>query len=157
MGSWTIPTNYSWAHLHSQHRLWSQTPGEGMASCIFRSYPGREGRCGDIDKTWAERPSVVPSELDGCFTAAMSRRREGSACVLCICTKQQLRSSWSLWVVYKTGVFLTIDFTCVCHFPLNCLIQKLSWDWMNHCFPGSLEYESVLNMRACQDVGSLNK
>jgi len=40
----TVPTRYGWAHLHAQHHLWNQTPGEGLDSLLFRSCPGCEAQ-----------------------------------------------------------------------------------------------------------------
>ena len=33
-GGGSVPTRYDWAYLHTQHRFWNQTPGEGLG-CLL--------------------------------------------------------------------------------------------------------------------------
>uniref|UniRef100_A0A8C2ZIJ1 Ig-like domain-containing protein n=1 Tax=Cyclopterus lumpus TaxID=8103 RepID=A0A8C2ZIJ1_CYCLU len=39
-GGGAVPARYSWAHLHAQHGLWNQAPGEGLDFVLFWSCPG---------------------------------------------------------------------------------------------------------------------
>jgi len=65
-GGGAVPSRYSWAHLHAQHWLWNQAPGEGLDFVLLWSCPGGEAPCGSWDphKPPAERVwvGVFPGE-----------------------------------------------------------------------------------------------
>jgi len=88
---------------HAQHRFWNQTPGEGLDSLLFRSYPGCEaqGGCGDTHKSPAERRcvGVLCGEREGRLHATANRWGEGSDCCVCLCTDGVVLCCWTLLVM----------------------------------------------------------
>lgn len=55
-------TTYRWAHLHTQHWFWNQTPGEGLDSLLFLSCPECEALGGFVDTH--KPPRLSPAMLE---------------------------------------------------------------------------------------------